>query len=53
MKNTASDGLNDMTFEKSIMVLNKERDICFKCKYYCPKSENEGMDFKCKKWKTS
>ena len=40
-------------FEKSIMVLNKERDMCFKCKYFHQKSENEGMDFKCKKWKTS
>ena len=25
--------------------------MCFKCKYYCPKIQNQGVGFKCKKMK--
>lgn len=51
MQNKPSDSLKNITSKKSIMVLNQERDMYFKCKHIYAKSKIEGKHFKCKKIK--
>ena len=39
----------DINIEKNITIHHKDREVRFKCNYFCQKAKNEDIYFKCKK----